>query len=243
MKNDFISRTFSTSTDEWVHLATYTIPKKCPHCDVPNSPVRRGYYISGYNDAVVQIFIWCCTNCGKHYITLHSRKDSSDKALQFLAIYPHTKEIEFSEHIKTLSPRFVEIYNESAASEQLGNLTVAGIGYRLALEILVKDYAIKELSVDSKKAAETKLETAIKEFLPGIDIKYAADVVRMKGNDYSHYHEKYDSVDFETFKEYLDIFIQTVDVYLKMNHPPLKRKGSLESASDSARKIPSNDQN
>lgn len=65
----------------------------------------------------------------------------------------------------------------------------------------------------------------------------------MKGNDYSHYHEKYDSVDFETFKEYLDIFIQTVDVYLKMNHPPLKRKGSLESASDSARKIPSNDQN
>lgn len=243
MNNKFISRTFSNYSNEWINLATYTIPKKCPHCDISNSPVYKEHFAASYNGKIIQIFIWVCTNCGKHYVTLHSRKDSSDKNLQFLAIYPHTKEIEFSEHIKTLSPRFVEIYNESAASEQLGNLTVAGIGYRLALEILVKDYAIKELSVDGKKAAETKLETAIKDFLPGIDIKYAADVVRMKGNDYSHYHEKYDSVDFETFKEYLDIFIQTIDVYLKMNHPPLKRRGSLESTSDSASKVPSSDQN
>ena len=94
------------------------------------------------------------------------------------------------------------------------------------MEILIKDYAIKCLEMDSKKVSKMHLYDAIEEYLPNYDYKAVADVVRILGNDTTHYEQKYEEMDFSVLKQYLDIFINLIDVQLKMKNPPVKRKES-----------------
>lgn len=220
----FVSRSIGRDNDGWLSEINYTIPKACPHCGFANSPTRIIHTIHPYVESNLQVFSWNCTNCHKTYVTGHTRKDISDKNLQFLFIFPNFQARVFPALISEMSPRFVEIFNEASASENLGNLTVAGIGYRLSMELLIKDYAIKELGKDTSKVTDQKLFDAIGEYLPDYDLKTAADVIRIKGNDYAHYFVKYSHVDFDLFKDYMNIFIDLISVKLKLLHPPLARK-------------------
>lgn len=49
---------------------------------------------------------------------------------------------DFSQEIKDLSPNFVKIYHQAEQAENTGLSDICGLGYRKALEFLVKDYAI-----------------------------------------------------------------------------------------------------
>lgn len=224
-KSDFISRTWPNNTgNSALSNLTYSIPKKCPICGVPNAPTYVETRTLPYTgDLIVQVFSWKCTNCYKRYITGHTRKsvNATDKTSDFLFIYPELQPREFSDLINDLSPRFVDIYKEAAFSETHGNFSSAGIAYRLSIEILVKDYAIKELGKSEKEVAEKKLFKAIEDYLPDTDVQSVADVIRLKGNDYTHFKEKYRDVDFSVMKDYFNIFIDLIEVQLKIKHPPI----------------------
>ena len=58
--------------------------------------------------------------------------------------------------------------------------------------------------------------------------KNVADVVRILGNDTTHYEKKYEEIDFSVLKQYLDIFINLIDVEIKMKNPPVKRKTQIK---------------
>ncbi|WP_368652389.1 hypothetical protein AB4Y30_11560 [Ornithinibacillus sp. 4-3] len=221
--NDFVNRVLTGRSDNWLASLKYKIPKKCPHCNFPNMPTYQDFKLFKYTkDKMLQLISWKCTNCFRIYITGHTRSTSySDKESEFVLIYPSIKNKEFSNYINDLSPRFIDIYKEASYSENNGHLTSAGIAYRLALEILIKDYAIKELNKDPEEVANKKLYKAIEEYLPNTDFQKVADVIRLKGNDYTHFKEKFDQVDFETMKDYFNIFIDLVDVQLKINNPPI----------------------
>ena len=51
---------------------------------------------------------------------------------------------DFAPELREISPTFVEIYNQAYATEQLGLEQICGVGYRKALEFLVKDFACLE---------------------------------------------------------------------------------------------------
>ncbi|MEK0405122.1 hypothetical protein WNX62_16005, partial [Lactiplantibacillus plantarum] len=55
---------------------------------------------------------------------------------------PKIKEADFPQQISDISPRFVSVYTQSFKAERIGLAELAGMGYRKALEMLVKDYAI-----------------------------------------------------------------------------------------------------
>lgn len=40
--------------------------------------------------------------------------------------------------------------------------------------------------------------------------------------------KKYEEIDFSVLKQYLDIFIEVIDVEIKMKNPPVKRKTSTK---------------
>ncbi|MFZ8764768.1 DUF4145 domain-containing protein [Enterococcus diestrammenae] len=222
MTDDFVTRKWSTTTTSITSNMEVTIPKNCPICGVANSPTMIGCdIVDYYNNEKLQTISWKCTNCFNKYVTGHTRKDINDKKLHYLYIYPSPTPRDFSELIKNLSPRFVEIYKEGYYSESAGFLTSAGIAYRLALEILIKDYAIAELHKNEDEVTRKKLYAAIEDYLPNVDFQRVADVIRLKGNDYTHFKEKYDQVDFTMFKDYLNIFIDLIEVQLKINHPPI----------------------
>ena len=120
------------------------------------------------------------------------------------------------------------MYHEASKAEFDGNLDLAGCGYRNAMEILIKDYAINCLGEEKNKVVKKHLDEAIEEFLPNYKYKNVADVVRILGNDTTHYEKKYEEIDFSVLKQYLDIFIEVIDVEIKMKNPPVKRKSSVK---------------
>lgn len=220
--DEFITRTYGGYNDSSLNGIHYSIPKCCPICGIANAPVRNSHTSISYTQSLtLQIFNWKCTNCGNKYVTGHTRESWADKNLKFLFIFPSSQPRSFSEKISTLSPRFIQIYKEAYYSEIAGHLSSAGIAYRLALEILIKDYAIVELHKEEKEVVDKKLYAAIENYLPDVNFQKVADVIRLKGNDYTHFKEKYDQVDFTMFKDYLNIFIDLIEVQLKINHPPI----------------------
>ena len=68
-----------------------------------------------------------------------------------------------------------------------------------------------------------KLFGAIKEYLPLIEMQNSADVVRIIGNDKTHYEQHWNDVDFDVFKNYLDIFLLLILATLKSKVPPVSR--------------------
>ena len=110
-------------------------PDICPHCHKHQVPK----YISGLEYyRIIEVFFQCTnTDCKKSFIAYYY-----DGRLRELSIGTFLKK-EFSEIIKTISPQFSIIYNQAYFAEQNKLNQITGVGYRKALEFLMKDYAIK----------------------------------------------------------------------------------------------------
>ena len=63
--------------------------------------------------------------------------------LKLVNSYPKVPELhQFDENIKKLSSNFCEIFNQAYVAELMKLNEIAGIGYRKALEFLIKDYKL-----------------------------------------------------------------------------------------------------
>ena len=163
-----------------------------------------------------------CTHCEKGYIVAYEY-DKQAKTTSFRGFFPSMTEVLESKSLIDLSPGFENYYNQAARAEKAGDLDLAAIGFRTALECLVKDYAIKELHKDREEVVSKKLFGAIGDYLGERELVATADVVRILGNDYTHYERKYPQHDYELLKSYLQIFMKLVETKLMIAHPPLSR--------------------
>ena len=89
--------------------------------------------------------------------------------------------------------------------------------------MLIKDYAIKILGEKKENVIKYKLYKAIELYLKDVDMSNCADVVRILGNDNTHYERDYENIDFDVLKQYLNIFIEMIEVQIKIKNPPVSR--------------------
>lgn len=92
--------------------------------------------------------------------------------LKALPLKPQKKT--FEKEIKNISPRFIEIYNQSEMTGCLGLNEVAGCGFRKSLEILIKDYCIVHLSHNEKIIKNENLSDCINRYIDSKNIKECA---------------------------------------------------------------------
>jgi Domain of unknown function (DUF4145) len=202
-----------------------SIPRFCPHCSQAISAITQEFLkVKHTRDHFLNIFQHACPDCNKSFITIHLREVNETKqgsTLEFVSIYPNNKKITFHRLIEEVSPRFVDVYNQAYTSEQQKHIEVAGIGYRLSLEILIKDFAIKSLNKDAKEVIDKSLSKALKEYVDDQETLTSADVVRHLGNDYAHYNKEFEEVEFAQLKWYLDMFIKKIETKLLFLNPPV----------------------
>lgn len=141
-----------------------------------------------------------------------------------VSMYPSFQVTPYAnEKLAAISQRFIDMYNQALFAEFNQNYELAAIGFRSALEILVKDYAIQELGEPAETVAKQSLCNAIEKYLNLPDLVNTADVVRILGNDYTHYQRKYPEHDFALLKKYMEIFLSQIEVRYMINHPPVTR--------------------
>lgn len=202
---------------------TYEKPAQCPHCEICCDPLIVGQeLLSPFspNPSSFVFLVFQCTACKKLFTATY---EVANKKSRLCCMTPFKPLVFVDELIEKTSPRFIEVYNQAIRAKENGDLNLAAVGYRSALEILIKDYAINDLHEPSEKVVKLDLFHAISNYLSS-DTVNAADVVRILGNDHTHYERKYPELDFKVLQEYMDIFIHSIRVKLLISNPPVSRQ-------------------
>ena len=211
---------------------TYMInaPKQCPYCQVVMRPIVDTNLITmvKYNSTSVMLVVLRAPCCEKHFFVTYEVGSSSYPTL--LYSYPQITSSQLPEVVTEMSPRFAQLYGQSYTAEMNGHIELAGSGYRNAIEVLIKDFAIEVLKVDRQEVVKKSLYDAIGAYIDSKQLQNCADVIRLLGNDRTHYVAKYEGVDFETLKKYVDIFINTVENEIMIRQPVIPVNRSEKQA-------------
>lgn len=186
-------------------------PTKCPECSSHVTPDVVSFEVKPYNQINCALAIFKCTNqrCESNFSAFYLKYSNTNSYL-LKSVYPSITEYSFDDCIVNLSPRFVELYNQAYAAEQLGHYDLSITGYRNALEVLLKDYVIAYIDGNRGKIAKLHLHKVI-DLLDSAPLQNSADVIRVIGNDKTHYDQKYEELEYSKFKKYLAAIIQFID--------------------------------
>ena len=192
-------------------------PNICPRCkSVSPFLIKGGFFTKNKTDMRVYL-ISTCEACGKaallEFFVNHKDFTKFDINIENYSPKYHpisTVEKKFSDEIKKLSPKFVEIYHEAEIAENQNLHEICGMGYRKALEFLVKDYLI-EFNPENESTISTELLSASIKRIDSPELKILISRSAWLGNDECHYirkHEDYNLIDFKKFIDATVYYIQ-----------------------------------
>ena len=187
----------------------YETVNKCPICNSSIAPVEKSKFFN--SDSKMYFFMFECPACNKGFITHYNytnerkiKNDISYNMLKLVDSYPKVPELhQFDENIKKLSSNFCEIFNQAYVAEQMDLNEIAGIGYRKALEFLIKDYCIDKNKEQEEKIKKEPLSQVITNYILSDKIKNLAKASIWIGNDETHYVRKYEDKDIKDLKRFI----------------------------------------
>ena len=185
-------------------------PNSCPFCH--NKITPRKY--SGYLNKLGLEIIFVCSNaeCQRTFIGVYI-KEGNYYNLSSVSIGNHKPRI-FSDNVQNLSENFTEIYNQALTSEHYKLKHISGIGYRKALEFLIKDYLISKKPENDEKIKNKFLGKCIKEDVENQNLKDIAERATWLGNDETHYVRVWENKDIEDLKKLIDVAIHWIEMEL-----------------------------
>lgn len=186
-------------------------PSVCPHCNMSCVPdCLDSHYISE-NGIVNKIFCtFFCNNCERTFIGNYYCSGSS---VYLSSIQPRERidKREFPEHIEEVSNDFCTIYNQAYASQQYGLNEISGMGYRKALEFLVKDYAIFLEPESKEEIKKLALSQCISNHIDNKRIKDLALASAWIGNDETHYQRKQQEYNIDDLVEFINATVSFIN--------------------------------
>ena len=192
---------------------------KCPCCGIATSPTFLEGFVITHPDLPHMIYAYIalyCPNCHTMYSARYIG-NSGISSLQPESVFPkQATQIVFSDNIHNLSPMFVSLYNQAAQAETKIEINgLAGIGYRKALEFLIKDYLIKLKQQDKDTIIKMDLGNCVNK-LDG-QIKNIAKASIWIGNDETHYFRKNPEYDIEDLKSFINTLIHFIEIDFAVN--------------------------
>ena len=187
----------------------YETVNKCPICNSSIAPVEKSNFFN--SDSKMYFFMFECPACSKGFITHYNytnerkiKNNISYNMLKLVNSYPKVPELhQFDENIKKLSSNFCEIFNQAYVAEQMNLNEIAGIGYRKALEFLIKDYCIDKNKEQEEKIKKEPLSQVITNYILSDKIRNLAKASIWIGNDETHYVRKYEDKDIKDLKRFI----------------------------------------
>lgn len=156
-----------------------------------------------------------CPNCNECFVSKHIFDEETGEGYIHYSSAPiKNVNCKFSAKIEELSPDFVSIYQESAFAEQHDLSSICGMGYRKALEFLIKDYSIHKNPDCKDQIIKLPLMQCIKEFINDERLTTLASASTWLGNDETHYVKKHPEYSLHHLKTYINAFITFIDADL-----------------------------
>lgn len=182
-------------------IIQYTI--ECPFC---HSMVIPNYLCLDSGN----LFTSCPNEkCKRHFVLIQNKEG------QYVNVLPNAIPCvrSFSDIIANISPSFVKIYNQAYHAEQVNLNQICGVGYRKALEFLIKDYLIsKESDAQTIENIKSKfLNNCIQDNVQNENIKNVAKRAVWLGNDETHYIRVWADKDVNNLKQLIDLTVRWIE--------------------------------
>lgn len=181
--------------------------------DCPNPECRRSLVNIQRKWAKASGFLHSravCAACRtvNYYFVLEVPKDNGSEALRDARLFQFPKPpaaTEVEEGIEAISPAFVEILGQAEEAEHLGLTALVGIGYRKALEFLIKDHLVRKHPDQAEEIARKHLGNCISSLVTDPNIKACAERASWLANDETHYERRWRDKDIEDLKVLLKL--------------------------------------
>lgn len=193
---------------------TYDLSDQCPHCKVSVTPniiyaiTAKNYEIMRSNYAA--ILVQCPNNnCSQFYIDyFHLPAIQSSNYTQTSRkekyFYKPILSNDLPDEVNEKFPEFNEIYSQALQAENFGLNQIAGVGYRKALEFLVKQYCIHKNSDNEETIKKEALGSTIANRLSDFPkIQLLAKAATWIGNDETHFVRKHKDHDITSMKKFI----------------------------------------
>jgi len=184
-------------------------PNICPRCNQGIMPVLI-YAVFINEDQVGFSALFLCPSCERQFLT-HFIMISRNQ-YRYINVEPQSPiEKVFDENLSKISISFIEIYNQAYAAEAYSLNHIAGMGYRKALEFLIKDYIlyVDPLKEEEIKNTKLQLKDLIEKYIDNQNIKDTAKASIWLGNDETHYVRKH-NFDIEDLKKFIDCCVSWI---------------------------------
>lgn len=184
-------------------------PNKCGNCDANIDPKYiDGAFIRPHKDDKRYLeLVFQCTNIDCNGLLIGYYETGDFMHYYYKKTKPTTPvDKHFEEEIQEVSENFVQIYNQAYYAEQNELDLISGIGYRKALEFLVKDYLIYLSPDDTDEILKKQLTPCIN-MLDNHNIKEIARRASWLGNDEAHYMRKWEDKDINDLKKLIEVTV------------------------------------
>lgn len=192
-------------------LTLQLLPDKCPFCHKSITPNT----LYGYRNAFSGLYeiLMACPDivCNRSFLGYYRASGSFQEFTGQISQGNVTSRT-FEDVIIETSVQFQIIYNEAFVAEQLNLLEICGVGYRKALEFLIKDYSV--LNHPQKKEAIEKamLGQVIDKYVNDNRVKSVAKRAVWLGNDETHYIKKWEGKDLADLKKLIDLTVHWIEM-------------------------------
>lgn len=184
-------------------------PNKCPYC---HKTITPNYLFGHVNKYIMEVVLICPNeSCNRSFIGYYNYRGN---------IYEFNGNTnvgnligrEFSEIIHSISENFIIIYNQAFAAEQQNLTEICGVGYRKAIEFLIKDYIIKNKPANQEIVEKKLLGACISEYVDDERIKTVSKRAVWLGNDETHYIRKWEGKNLDDLKKLIDLTVHWIEM-------------------------------
>jgi hypothetical protein len=171
-------------------------PQQCPICHVViDAKLNFISFVSSNNYECECVFQCLMPECQHLFIAYYSMSVGTGFYGLIKSEPKKVKPKDFSAEISKVSGSFINIYNQSAQAETEGLNEICGVGYRKALEFLIKDYVISLKASGDEVVEKIKnnpsIYNVILTYVENENIKSTAKRAVWLGNDETHYTRKW----------------------------------------------------
>lgn len=202
----------ASTSEEAIEFAS-----SCPCCGITLLPTALHAVCVDHEDEEENVVYLLnhCEHCNECFISTHPYDTVNDYSYSFQSSAP-IKEVNcsFSPAIYNLSSDFVEIYKQSYRAESLGLDKICGMGYRKAIEFLIKDYIIYKNPSVEDSVVRLQLMPCIKNYIHDERLVTLACASAWIGNDETHYQKRHSSYTLNNLRIFINAFVTFVDADL-----------------------------